>query len=49
MSAPSKRAKVVLTKQQMMERVKDPDHKWDQVDSDHLQVRVFGNVAIMTD
>ena len=39
----------VLTKQQMMERVKDPDHKWDQVDSDHIQVRVFGNVAIMTD
>lgn len=39
----------VLSKQQMLERVKDPDHKWDQVDSDHIQVRVYGNVAIMTD
>lgn len=39
----------VLNKQQMMERVKDPDHKWDQVDSDHIHVRVYGNVAVMTD
>ena len=39
----------VLTKQQMMDRVKDPEHKWGQVDSDHIQVRVYGNVAVMTD
>jgi ketosteroid isomerase-like protein len=39
----------VLTKEEMMARVKDPDHKWDQVDSDHVQVRVYGNVAVMTD
>jgi ketosteroid isomerase-like protein len=39
----------VLSKGQMMARVKDPDHKWDQVDSDHIQVRVYGNVAVMTD
>jgi ketosteroid isomerase-like protein len=39
----------VLNKQQMLARVKDPDHKWDQIDSDHIQVRVYGNVAVMTD
>lgn len=39
----------VLNKQKMMERVKDPDHKWDQVDSDRVRVRVYGNVAVMTD
>jgi ketosteroid isomerase-like protein len=39
----------VLDKAQLLARVKSPDHTYDELHSDDVQVRVYGNVAIMTD
>jgi ketosteroid isomerase-like protein len=39
----------VLTKEQFMERVRSPDHRWDEVNSDNIRVRVYSSVAVMTD
>jgi hypothetical protein len=39
----------VLNKAQLLARVKSPDHSYDELHSDDVQVRVYGNVAIMTD
>jgi hypothetical protein len=39
----------VMNKAQLLARVKSPDHKYDFLRSDSVQVRAYGDVAIMTD
>jgi ketosteroid isomerase-like protein len=39
----------VLNKQQLIELIKGTDRKIDELHSDDIQVRVYGNTAIMTD
>src|SRR5262249_39689831 len=39
----------VLTKAQLLARVKAPDHTYEYLHSNNAQVRVYGNVAVMTD
>ena len=39
----------VLNKTQLLARVKSPDHTYHELHSNDVQVRVYGNVAIMTD
>lgn len=39
----------VLNKAQLLARVKSPDHSYDELHSDNVQIRVYGDVAVMTD
>jgi hypothetical protein len=39
----------VLNKAQLLARTKSPDHSYEDLHSDDVQVRIYGNVAIMTD
>jgi len=39
----------VINKQQLLQRIKSPDHLINEHHADNIRVRVYGNVAIMTD
>ncbi len=39
----------VLNKAQLLERTSAPEHTYEELRSDHVLVRIYGNVAIMTD
>jgi ketosteroid isomerase-like protein len=39
----------VLNKQQMLELLRNPDRQFTELQSDKIDVRVYGNVAVMTD
>jgi len=38
-----------FNKEQMLESLKDPDLTFTELHSDNIQVRLYGNVAVMTD
>jgi ketosteroid isomerase-like protein len=38
-----------FNKEQMIQSLKDPDLKFTELHSDNIQVRLYGNVAVMTD